>query len=153
MRLGIACRIVLMRASGAIALSLLSATVVFATPAARWHGNAHRACSQKATYVRKAPRHLTSLGGPLARRSAPAVAGLTDLTALLKRGLRANLPGDDEAIQNDAPAARIEFDARPIPALLPLGVLHGSFDRRLDTHTFSPRSPRGPPTSASPFVQ
>jgi len=76
------------------------------------------------------------------------VAGLTDLTALLKRGLRANLPDDDEAIQNDAPAARIEIEGRPIPALRPLGVLLGSFDRRLCTHPFSPRSPRGPPTSA-----
>jgi hypothetical protein len=76
------------------------------------------------------------------------MAGLMDLTALLKRGLRANLPDDDEAIQNDAPAARIDGDGRPIPALLPLGVLQGFFDRRLSTHSFSPRSPRGPPTSA-----
>jgi len=71
-----------------------------------------------------------------------------DLTALLKRGLRANLPDDDEAIQNDAPAARLDIDGRSIPALLPLGVLQGFLDRRLSTHAFSPRSPRGPPTSA-----
>ena len=148
MPLAIASRIVLMRASGAIAVSVLSATVAFSAPAAPRHATSHRACSQKPTYARKAPRHPKSLGGPLARRSTQNVAGLTDLTALLKRGLRANLPDDDEAIQNDAPAARIEIEGRPIPALRPLGVLQGSFDRRLCTHPFSPRSPRGPPTSA-----
>jgi len=74
-----------------------------------------------------------------------------DLTALLKRGLRANLPDDDEAIQNDVPAARLESDD-PIPALLRLGVLQGFFDRRLSIHSFSPRSPRGPPDFDLIFV-
>jgi hypothetical protein len=148
MHFGTFSRLALMRASGAIVLSLLCATASFGAPAATRHASIHRACSQKAAYAHKAPRHPKSLGGPLARRSPPPVAGLTDLTALLKRGLRANLPDDDEAIQNDTPAARIEIDGRPIPPLLPLGVLQGSFARRLCTHTFSPRSPRGPPTSA-----
>ena len=148
MPLAIASRIVLMRASGAIALSLLCATAALSAPAAPRHSSGHRACSQKPTYAHKVPRHPKSLGGPLARRSTQTVARPTDLTALLKRGLRANLPDDDQAIQNDAPAARIEFDGRPIPALRPLGVLQGSCSRRLCTHPFSPRSPRGPPTSA-----
>jgi hypothetical protein len=148
MRSAIASRIVLMRASGAIALWLLCATAAFGAPAAPRHASTHRACSQKPTYAHKVPRHPKSLGGPLARRSTQAVAGLTDLTALLKRGLRASLPDDDEAIQNDTPAAPIGIDGRPIPALLSLGVLQGSFDGRLCTHAFSPRSPRGPPTSA-----
>jgi hypothetical protein len=76
------------------------------------------------------------------------LAGLIDLTTVVKRGLRANLADDDEAIQNDVPAARIDVDQRPVPPLLPLGVLQGSFDRRLSTHAFSPRSPRGPPIPA-----
>ena len=141
-------RTVLTRAGGAMALSLFCATVAFAAPAAHRHSRAHRTCSQKATYARKLPRHVKSFGGPLARSSTPHVAGLTDLTALLRRGLRANLPDDDEAIQNDAPAARIDVDTRHVPALQPLGRLPRSFDTRLSTHSYSRRSPRGPPTSA-----
>src|SRR5439155_18833687 len=105
MPLAIASWIVLMRASGAIALSVLCATVAFSAPAAPRHATRHRACSQKPTYARKAPRHPKSLGGPLARRSSHNVAGLTDLTALLKRGLRTILPEDDDATENDAPVA------------------------------------------------
>jgi hypothetical protein len=146
MGLAIACRPVLMRASGVIALLLLCAPVAYA--AGPRHVSSRRACSEKATSVRQVPRHPKSLGGPLARVSTHTLAGLIDRTALIKRGLRTNLPDDDEAIQNDAPAARIEIDHRAVPALLPLGVLQGSFDGRLSTQTFSPRSPRGPPTSA-----
>jgi hypothetical protein len=141
-------RTVLTRAGGALALSLFCATAAFAAPAANRHSRVHRTCSQK-SYLRKlAPQHVKSFGGPLAHSSTPHVAGLTDLTALLKRGLRANLPDDDEAIQNDAPAARIDVDTRQVPALLPLGLLPRSFDTRLSTHSCSRRSPRGPPTSA-----
>ena len=137
-----------MRASAAVALLFLCASVAFAAPARIRHVHVRRSCSQKAAYTRKLPRHTKTAIGPLARPSTHVLAGLMDLTALLKRGLRANLPDDDEAIQNDAPAARLDSDGRPIPALLPLGVLQGSFDGRLSTQAFSPRSPRGPPTPA-----
>ena len=148
MCLAIASRAVLMRASGAVALLVLCAAVASAAPASKRHAHVRRSCSLKAAYGRKLPRHPKTPVGPVARPSTHVLAGLMDLTALLKRGLRANLPDDDEAIQNDAPAARIDSDGRPILALLPLGVLQGSFDRRLSTHVFSPRSPRGPPTRA-----
>ena len=149
MRLAIDGRAVLMKASAAVALLLLCASAAPASPAfARHHRHIRRSCSQKPGYTRKVPRRPRAPLGPVARPSTHALAGLTDLTALLKRGLRANLPDDDEAIQNDAPAARLDSDGRPVPALLPLGVLHGCLIRRLCTHSFSPRSPRGPPTSA-----
>jgi len=73
------------------------------------------------------------------------MAGLSDATARLQRGTRANLDDDDEAIQSDASAARIDADDRPVPALRPLGLLHGSVIPLPRLHTFSPRSPRGPP--------
>jgi hypothetical protein len=148
MRFAIAGRAVLMKASATIALLLLCAPAAEASPALARHGHVRRSCSQKAGYARKIPRRPRAPVGPIARPSTHALAGLMDLTALLKRGLRANLPDDDEAIQNDAPAARLDDDGRAAPALLPLGVLQGFFDRRLSTRSFSPRSPRGPPTSA-----
>ena len=150
MRRAITGRAVLTKASAAVALMLLcaSAEPASASPVHARHGHVRRSCSQKAGYARKLPRRHPAPVGPVARPSTHALAGLMDLTALLKRGLRANLPDDDEAIQNDAPAARLDIDGGSIPALLPLGVLQGFLDRRLSTHAFSPRSPRGPPTSA-----
>jgi hypothetical protein len=136
-----------MRASGILAVLLCGATVAHAAPAGSRHTHPRRSCSEKSA-VHKFPRHVQSSGGPLARPSGHTLAGWIDLHALVKRGVHPTLPDDDEAIQNDVPAARIEIDGRPVPALQPLGVLQGSFDRRPSTHAFSPRSPRGPPTSA-----
>jgi hypothetical protein len=148
MRAAIATRPALISASGVVAVLLLCASVAYATPAGPRRPGAQQACFEQTTRSHKMPRHPKSFGGPLARPSTRLMAGLIDLTTLVKRGLRANLADDDEAIQNDAPAARIDIDDRRVPALLPIGVLPGSFDRPLSTHTFSPRSPRGPPTSA-----
>jgi hypothetical protein len=149
MRAAKATRPTLMRASGVVAVLMLCVSVTYAAPAGPRRAVGERACFEQARRLHLMPRHLKSLGGPLARQSTRlTMGGLIDLTTLVKRGLRANLPDDDEAIQNDAPAAHIEVDDRHVPALLPLGVLHGSFDRPPSTHTFSPRSPRGPPASA-----
>jgi len=137
----------LMRASCVVLFWLLSVSLAQAA-ATQGLRSAGAPCDEHSTTLRKLIRHSKSFGGPLARPAQRALFGLSDVTARLQRGARADMNDDDAAIQNDAPAARIEIDGRPIPALRPLGVLLGSFDRRLCTHPFSPRSPRGPPTSA-----
>jgi hypothetical protein len=132
----------IMRTSGALALWLLCASLADAAPVQR--GAAGPLCDPQTPAHRKLPRHPKSFGGPL-RESRGVV---TDMTARLQRGRRANLLGDDDAIQNDAPAAQIDIDERATPALPCLGVLLGSADGRADTLPLSPRSPRGPPVTA-----
>jgi hypothetical protein len=85
--------------------------------------------------------------GPVANRQK-RTHGLTDTTARLSRASRAKLGGDAVAIQNDAPAAQIEFGDGATSPLRALGVLLNSFDRLPPATPFSPRSPRGPPSAA-----
>jgi hypothetical protein len=136
----------LMKAGSTLLLWLLFASVGYAAPSPG-HGAAGRACSPHATKLRKLLRHPKSFGGPIAQPSKRALAGLSDATARLQRGSRANLCEDDEAIQSDAAAARIDADDRDVPALRPLGVLQGSAVLLPPLPTSSPQSPRGPPIS------
>ena len=126
-------------------------TLLFASPgysaAAPGRAAVGRACGPHAA-VRKSIRRPKSFGGPVALPSPRMLAGLRDATAVLKRATRANLFDDDEAIQNDAPAAHVDLTDRQAPMLRPLGVLHRPFHRLLRTFAFSPRSPRGPPVPA-----
>jgi hypothetical protein len=85
-------------------------------------------------------------GGPLAKPSVRVQAGLTDPMARLNRVSHRAVSDDDEAIQDDAPAAHLATD--PILELRPLGVFVDVFDRQPRTRAFSPRSPRGPPLPA-----
>jgi hypothetical protein len=138
----------LIKVSTVAALWLLCASVGYAAPAPRT-GTAGRVCDPHATALRSKPGRIPkSFGGPLATPSKHVLAGLTDGTARIRRGSQTDLNDDDEAIQNDAPAARIDEDDRPVPVLRPLGVLHGPFAPLLNSRAFSPRSPRGPPESA-----
>lgn len=143
MRLDLVSSRFLIKAGSVFALWLLSASVAYASPGPR-RAIVGRACSPH-TPARHLVRHPKSFGGPVAPLSKRAMAGLSDATARLQRGTRANLDDDDEAIQSDASAARIDADDRPVPALRPLGLLHGSVIPLPRLHTFSPRSPRGPP--------
>jgi hypothetical protein len=136
----------LMKAGSTLVLLLLCASVGNAAPNPG-HSVAGRACSPQATKVRKLLRHPKSFGGPVAQPSTRALAGLSDVTARLRRGTHANLSEDDEAIQSDAAAARIEADDRDVPALRPLGLLHGPIVLLPPLPTSSPQSPRGPPIS------
>jgi len=133
-----------MKAGSILLLWLLFASVGYAAPNPGHHVTG-RACSPNATKVRKLMRHPKSFGGPVALPSKRALAGLSDVTARLQRGSRANLSDDDEAIQSDAAAARIDADDRPAPVLRPLGMLHGPIVRLRPLHASSPQSPRGPP--------
>jgi hypothetical protein len=131
-------------ASGILLLWLLSAIAAEAAPPP--HGaTPGSVCDGQTLTLKKLRRQPKAFGGPLKRLKRRAVTPLTDLSSRMLRGSRAQLDDDDAAIQNDAPAARIDDDEQPIPALRPLGVLHGTLDQRLPSPLFSPRSPRGPP--------
>lgn len=135
-------------ASGVVLLWLLSAVAVDAAPAAR-RMTYGAVCDAQTVSLKKLRRQAKAFGGPLKRfmkRRLPAA--LTDTTPRVLRGASAHLDDDDAAIQNDATAARIDDDERPIPALQPAGLLHGSRDQRPRSRAFSPRSPRGPPPYA-----
>jgi hypothetical protein len=137
--LTVACSVVL--------LWLLSVCVADAAPTPRYR-KAGPICDPQTTTLRKLPRHPKSFGGPLRTLSQRALAGLIDTASQMRRGTHADLDGDDAAIQNDAPAAHVDAEDCPTPELRPLGVLIGSLDLHLYSHTFSPRSPRGPPFPA-----
>jgi hypothetical protein len=136
----------LMRASSVAVMWLLFASVGYAAPAPQGVGD--RVCDTKTAASKKLLRHRRSFGGPLARPSTRALAGLTDPMVLMKRGSLPDDDDDDAAIQNDAPAAQIDLDGRATPALRPIGLLPRVHDSRLPDRTFTPRSPRGPPLSA-----
>ena len=134
-------------ACSVVLLWLLSVCVADAAPTPR-HRNAGPICDPQATTLPKLPRHPKSFGGPLRTLSYRALLGLIDTASQMRRGTHADLDGDEAAIQNDAPAAHVDAEDCPIPELHSLGVLIGSLDLRLYSHTFSPRSPRGPPFPA-----
>jgi hypothetical protein len=135
----------LMRASSVAVLWLLFASVGYAAPAP--HGAGGRVCDNTTVVSKKLLRHRKSFGGPLARPSTRALAGLTDPMVLMKRGSLPDDNDDDAAIQNDAPAAQIDVDEHATPALRALGLVPRVRDPRLPDRTFTPRSPRGPPVS------
>lgn len=137
----------LMTGSCAVLLSLLCASMSDAAPASG-RGAAGPLCDPQTPTYRKLPRHPKSFGGPLAMPAPSSRGVVTDMTARVRRGTRANLAANNEAIQNDTPVAPVGADDRLVPVLRPLGVLVGILHPLPRTHAFSPRSPRGPPASA-----
>lgn len=105
-------------------------------------------CDPQTTTLRKLARQPKSFGGPLKQRRTPLLFGLSDPTARVQRATRTTFDGDDAAIQNDAPAARIDEEGRTIPSLCPLGLLARPVDGSLRSPPFCPRAPRGPPLAA-----
>lgn len=101
-------------------------------------------CSSKLT-LRTLLRKPGPADGAVARRTFRIHSGLPYTTTLSKRPLQGRSDNYDEAIQDDAPAARIHADEDVRPVLQPLGVLASSVDRLPSSSVFSPRSPRGPP--------
>jgi len=130
-------------AGGVALVSTASVSTVYAAPITATAS----ACEAQPTAIRKVPRHTKSFGGPL-KQATPLQFGLTDPTARLRRGTRANFHNEPAAIQSDAQAARIEEDSRPIPSLLLVGLLPHASDIRPRSPTFCPRAPRGPPSAA-----
>ena len=129
--------------SSVVLLWLMS--VSFADAAQTRHNTEGQPCDAQSTTLKRLARHSKKLGGPRRLQPAGAVVALTGMTARFQRATRADVDGDEAAIQNDAPAARTGADERPVPTLRPLGLLIGSLDVPPPSHAFSPRSPRGPP--------
>jgi hypothetical protein len=132
-----------MRAGSLTLLWLLVPSVVSAAPAHRRVSG--RVCQQRPVRLRRLPAVTKSYGGPVALPSTRAQAGLSDIVVRLQRGMRTSVNDDDEAIQNDTPAAWIDGTERLSPAFGPLFVLVRAGVHHPNTHAFSPRSPRGPP--------
>jgi hypothetical protein len=137
-------RLPLMKAGTAVLLWLLSVSVSSAAHTPRHL--TRRLCDPQRTSLRQLPRKPVSYGGPLMRPSVRVLAGLSDPMARMTRVTRQALSDDEEAIQNDAPAAHLVVDL--ILELRPLGLFVDVFDQRPRTGTFSPRAPRGPPLPA-----
>jgi len=128
-------------------LWLLTASAASAAPGPS-AGRAGQHCGGQSTALRKLLRHPKSYGGPLAHSTHTSRLGLRfDLTARLRRAKRTSTGNEAAAIQNDAPAARVNGEDRSLPALRSLGFLIGPVDSHPRTRAFSPRSPRGPPAA------
>lgn len=137
----------LIKGCGALLLPVICASAVSASPVNR-RGAAGPICDPQTPTHRKLPRHPKSFGGPLANRPSASRLVVTDLTARMQRGMRADLASDEEVIQNDAPIDQADGDTRRIPSLSSLGLLVGLADVRPLSQISSPRSPRGPPFAA-----
>ena len=131
-------------AASLVLLWLMSALPASAAPGGRYAGPI---CDPQTTTLRKLARQPKSFGGPL--KAARQLFGLTDPSARLQRGTHTTLDGDDAAIQNDAPAARIADDGRGLPSLCPLDLLARPVAGSLHSPAFCPRAPRGPPLAAA----
>jgi hypothetical protein len=132
-------------ASSLLLLWLVSVLPASAATSGRYAGPI---CDPQTATLRKLARQPKSFGGPLKQVRARQLFGLTDPSARLQRGTRATFDGDDAAIQNDAPLARIDEEGRSLPSLCPLGLLARPVDGSLHSPAFSPRAPRGPPLAA-----
>jgi len=109
-------------------------------------GAAGPLCDPQTTTLRKLARTPRSFGGPVKQaRPRTLQFGLTDPTARLLRGTGTDFNGQQAAIQNDAPAARIDQHDAALPSLRPLELLVRAVDARPRSLACSPRKPRGPP--------
>jgi hypothetical protein len=133
-------------AASLVLLWLMSALPASAAPGGRYSGPL---CDPQATTLRKLARQPKSIGGPLKAARTRHLVGLTGPSARLQRGTRTTFDGDDAAIQNDAPAARIDDEGRGLPSLCPLDLLARPVAGSLRSPAFSPRAPRGPPLAAA----
>jgi len=134
-----------------IAGSLLLLLAISVLPAAAAPGHAGAAgpvCDPQTTTLRRFARLPKSFGGPVKVARPRELFGLTDPTARLLRGTHATLDRDQAAIQNDAPAARIDLDGHALPSLRPLERLARAIDASPRSPPHSPRAPRGPPAAA-----
>ena len=101
-------------------------------------------CASPAEATRAA--HPDACRGVLAL-SAHAVTDAVDRAHLSRATYDADRD-DDEAIQNDAPAAWTDVGERTLPHLTPIGLLVRTVDARPSTLDASPKPPRGPPAAA-----
>lgn len=137
--------------------SILAFVLLAASTAEAAHAHAHtarravaarRACDARKTTLKQFKRTPHHFGGPVMLPSQRALIGLHDPTTRVARATQTDDDDDSAAIQNDAPAARIDIDSRGVPVLRPLGLLTGTATARPRPSAHSPKSPRGPPLAA-----
>jgi hypothetical protein len=153
MRLGSPLRM-LVKAGSVVLLWLLASPLADAATIRQWEAGARSvSLCDPHTSPGRLRKHPRSFGGPVAISWRQAFVGLSDSTTRVARGMRTILADDDQAIQNDSPAAPIDTDQHPDPAFRSIGSPSGSSDWRPRTRTFSPRRPRGPPDfGLTPFT-
>src|SRR6185295_2323048 len=129
-------------------LWLLTASNVDAAPSPR-HSSAAALCDAHSTgALKKLLRRAKSYGGPLAAKRHLSRFGFRfDSAPHLERARRTDNGDDAAAIQDDAPARLTAHDGT-LSSLRPIGFLVGHVDSHSRSFSFSPRSPRGPPTGA-----
>jgi hypothetical protein len=104
-------------------------------------------CDSQTTSIRKLIRQARAVGGPLAKRLRHSNGIRVSRPApWLQRISHDGVRDEDQAIQNDAPAAPLAADLEI--DLRPLGQFLEPQASRLFTRALSPRSPRGPPNAA-----
>ncbi len=133
--------------AGTLAL-LWVLSVVPASAATGRIGSAGPVCDPQTTTLRKLARLPKSFGGPVRQARPLLLFGLSDPTTRLLRGRNTNFDGEQAAIQNDAPAARMDEDVSALPSLCPLELLARAVDGRPHGAACPPRDPRGPPAAA-----
>ena len=148
MQLFLSSRRVLVRAVCLLALLILGASLAEAAPGLTSRGGGRQPYDSHLTSLRKLLRRQQSFGGPVRTHRLKAAAEKKfGPWARIQRAKRVHTVDDDEAIQNDAPAARFDH-GDDLPALAPLGMLAHVVDAIPVTHASSPRAPRGPPPPA-----
>jgi hypothetical protein len=136
-----------MKAATVAVLAILCASTAEAARGPR-RARARSTCDPATTEIRHLPRVPKTYGGPVAKLSDRVLAGLVDPMTRMERVVLSDDQDDDEAIQNDVPAAHTDADEQAIPVLTPIGQFIGPLDAHLNTRNSSPKSPRGPPPLA-----
>jgi hypothetical protein len=97
--------------------------------------------------IKRIVNQTKAVGGPVAKRLRKS--RLDQHRASIDRNVH-RTHDDDQAIQNDTLIADAPVDLAI--ALQPLGFFDDVFAQRPVTVTYCPRSPRGPPRAARPFL-
>jgi hypothetical protein len=136
----------LMKGGGLVLVWLLVPSVASAAAASGRGGS--RVCKAQALVtLNRLARVARSVSGPVAHRFMRAALDLTEGGERFERRARPFIGDDDEAIQNDAPAAWVVADVSLASGLEPIGFLARFGVRQPKVWDFSPRSPRGPPAA------
>ena len=88
---------------------------------------------------------LSAPAAPVAGSGPACFAPARSADAVMLRAIAQRADDGDAAIQDDAPAARLDFDESVAPPLEPMGTLACARDSLPSHRTYSRRSPRGPP--------
>ncbi len=103
-------------------------------------------CDARTTSIAKLIRQARAIGGPVTKRLRRSGIRLNPQAIWLQHTPRCGVRDDDQAIQNDAPAALLVVELKI--DLRPLGLSLDSDVPQRFTHARSPQSPRGPPRRA-----